>query len=371
VLIAALLVELVAGCDVVPRAPVDLRAAQVVSVQVAAESAHQTVCPGEAVPLDVDMMAWLPGKSELTPVHVRREDLDDWVVDPRAFHMSSAQGKVDREGVFHADRDARTSAETGFLVDVRLPNGPLFGVRFRPMYDCVHSIGVAGAAGREGLPGDYGLAGYGIDGGVGQAGGEGGPGATGPNETVYVTLVRTPFYPRLLAALSEGEHEELVLVPADRSLLVLARGGDGGPGGEGGEGGHAFATIDTQHRSSRRQRGKPPLQFQAQQPGDGGEGGRGGAGGPGGRLVVHIDSRFPELAERLHIDVRGGSGGRGGWPGKPGDGTPVYGYADNAHRGRPGSHGATGAAGPDGKKELVMDHEVPVRFAGLGGIEVL
>ena len=358
-----------AACVPAPRGPIDLHRVEARAVHFGLASPRSAICPGEPVRLNVMLDVVDADDPDAAPRRLvpHRHEIDDAIFDFRQLHVSSPNGTFDEDGTFHPDADVRTSAQTGFVLHARPPNGPAFAVRFPPSYECTARIGAAGQPGIPGEPGGdatigdrdamtYPAAtdlGRPAMGGPGQAGG---PGSEGPSFTVFVTWVKTPDYTKLLAARAVGGVERITLVAPGTPLEVFARGGDGGPGGLGGEG--AIATEP------------------AQMGGMGGTGGAGGAGGKGGSVHVVLDERFDDLEGLVSVDVRGGKGGTGGMPGRGGSGAvedrPTkkgYRYirVRTGQHGPPGAHGPVGASGPYGRASVVRG-DVRARFEGLGAI---
>ena len=366
-LLIALAPLMMVACRIAPRGPVDLRDAHVVQVYLGAKGARQSFCPGEAAPLDVVIDAVLPGDDRTTRFHTHREDLWDWLFDPVTLRMASAQGSIDEEAIFHASRDPLVSAN-GYLIDLHT-SGPAFGLRFPPSYECVTTFGSTGRIGESGRDGERGP--WTVDEPMaGQTGGDGGAGGPGPSFRVFVTWVRTPYYPKLLAAVAEAGFDGVALAPPDRALTITARGGDGGAGGRGGPGAPGQYECRWNRRKKEHSACLPTVDLK---PGFGGTGGAGGEGGTGGELEVHVDRRYPEIAERLALDVRGGAGGIGGRGGAGGNNAVSSQYAmksEESEFGTPGRAGANGAAGANGTSRIVFDDIAPV-FARVKTIEPL
>lgn len=353
------------GCVPAPRGAIDLHRAETRRINLALESARSTICPGEAVGLDVTLDVVVDGEDELTRLVPKRHVIDDYLFDVHQLHLSSPQGAFDREGLFHPDADAMTSVRTGFVFFARPPRGPALSVRYPPTYECGGIVGTDGARGSEGRVGDEGVSGatpnLSLHGGPG---GRGGEGARGPRINVALTWVRTPDYTKLLAARAEGEGvvgSGLSLVAPGGSLRIQARGGPGGRGGRGGEGTRGWSD------------GEPG--------GIGGQGGAGGDGGPGGEVEVLLDDRFADELETLVvIDVRGGAAGEGGLGGLGGPGAEGRPVRNGRGRvvarepaGAPGPEGARGSIGRDGPGGASHVSAAPsaavlARFQGLGAI---
>ena len=181
----------------------------------------------------------------------------------------------------------------------------------------------------------------------GRHGGQGAAGETGPDITVRVGILSSPFYDRLLVAgIEVGPappqyvFSDPDLIPPADWLIVASRGGNGGAGVPGSD-------------------GAPGTDGEAGCPGSaGGQGGAGGNGGPGGpggrgsRITVIAPEDEPFLAGL--VDVRsvpgeGGEGGEGGAGGPGGTGGEAQGGSERRCRaGADGADGQPGANGPDG-----------------------
>jgi hypothetical protein len=356
VLVVALVGLALDSCVPAPRAPVDLQRAEAKVIRFGLRHPRAAICPGEPVELDVSLDVKTDDGDEMHLVP-RRVDIDDAIFDPAQLYLSSPQGTF-TDGVFYPSDDARVSLGTGFVMFARAPRGPAFSVRFPPYYECDPHIGGEGQTGMHGrddaIPhvgkvsrelDKQAIAGDEVGDGV-----DGGSGGPGPSFTVYVTLVKTPDYTKLVAARSVGDVDMVSFAPPGYPLEVLARGGRGGDGGRGRQG--------------------------VTGAGAGGQGGAGGAGGPGGNVEIVLDERFPSLESYLMIDVNGGSGGRGGSPGPGGE------RALETMRGRRGRvvdirrSGPRGPAGPPGSRGprgaigsfVIRSAEVRPQFVGLGAL---
>jgi len=185
----------------------------------------------------------------------------------------------------------------------------------------------------------------------GEPGGAGQPGGKGPDVTVRLAVLRSPFYNKLFVAGIQVGLAPPFFVLADASsvppadwLVIESRGGRGGSGlaGTAGTDGSAGAA------GCPAQGGAPG--------GNGGNGGVGGAGGRGGRVNVIVPLDDPFLAGIVDGHSSGGQGGPGGAGGSGGKGGKGgQGTTDSSNRrcpdaadGAPGQNGATGAAGAQG-----------------------
>src|SRR6058998_2807604 len=185
----------------------------------------------------------------------------------------------------------------------------------------------------------------------GDAGGPGEAGEPGPDATVRLAVLRSPFYDKLFVAGIQVGLAPPFYVLADASvvppadwLLIETRGGRGGPGVAGVPGTDGAAGA----AGCPAQPGAPG--------GNGGNGAPGGTGGRGGRINIIVPLDDPFLAGI--VDGRstggpggpGGTGGPGGRGGKGGQGTLDAGNrrCPDAADGPPGQKGAAGPAGAQG-----------------------
>ena len=234
------------------------------------------------------------------------------------------------DGDWVTERDPLATVSTGFRLTatLRANSRVTSTVVVPPYYGCMpHTFTFSGEPG-----------------GAGQAGGN------GPDVTVRLAGVRSPFYDKLyVAAIQVGVAPPFYVLgdatsvaPADW-LIVETRGGRGGAGLAGPNGSDG----------SPGSAGCPP---QPGAPGgNGGTGGQGGPGGRGGRITVVVPVDQPLLAGL--VDGRsaggaGGPGGTGGAGGKGGKGGQGGASGDrrcpDAADGASGRNGAAGLAGSDG-----------------------
>lgn len=231
-----------------------------------------------------------------------------------------------------------------------------------PSFACDVSLSWSGGGGSGGAPGDEGAeGGPGQHGTPGLGGSAGGPGGSGADLQIDVGRMRAPDgTPLALYAISNpatGGVRTVLLDPASSARLsVFAGGGPGGSGGRGGDGGDGGD-------------GDPGVNGGTGGDGGvGGPGGQGGRGGRGGTVVVRVDARFPELAERLSVSAPGGAGGSGGSPGSGGDaGSGVEGGSSGS-RGDGGSAGPAGAAGASGPPSVPQLVEASALFGAVEGV---
>ena len=226
-------------------------------------------------------------------------------------------------GAWAADPDALTSAVTGFRLTASLKAKPSVTTTtaLTPDYTCLpHTFGFRGA----------------------------GAGAAGPQVSVRLGILRSPFYQRLLVVGVEVEDAPPFYVFADASavppsdwLIIEARGARGARGGDGEPGtrgapGAAGCPGGTGGPGSR-----------------GGNGGPGGYGGRGGQITIVAPTEEPFLAGLVDAQTPGGEAGSGGRGGRGGAGG-VGGESSNASnsactKGTTGPAGRPGIEGPEGR----------------------
>jgi hypothetical protein len=175
----------------------------------------------------------------------------------------------------------------------------------------------------------------------GATGGRGGQGGRGPDVTVRMGLLSSPFVSRLIVAEVAVEQAPPFYVLADADqvppadwLIVRADGGRGGRGVDGRSG----------RAGTAGQPGCPGTPGGAG--GAGGDGGPGGPGGSGGRVTVIVPDSDPFLAGLVDARSEGGDGGQGGKVGKGGTGGTGGVAEGDPRRCKAGSKGADG---PDGR----------------------
>jgi len=174
-------------------------------------------------------------------------------------------------------------------------------------------------------------------------------GREGPDVTVRLGIVRSPFYPRLIVAgIQVGQAPPFYTladanaVPPADWIIVESKGGRGTRGTRGSAG----------TAGGPGQNGCPPSD--GGNGGDGGPGGAGGAGGPGGHVTVIVPAGDPFLAGLVDARTPGGEGGPGGAGGEPGKAGKGGAGGTDARTGQPcpsgrdGLAGRLGTAGPNG-----------------------
>lgn len=377
-----------AGNDVI-----SLEKAEVKSMSVDLRRQNKTICPREAVQMAVFAEVVLEGDKEGKQVetwtgHGEANKNDKLDFADFAFH--SEQGDFDRDGWFTPKSDVRLTAGKEFAIKSvfrRRPDKFTFTTTYKPDYTCIKGAGGAGSSGHDGPSGSAGAGGQsgkmgssssaggaGGDGGNGTPGGQGTDGTPGPHITAYATMVKTPFYDRLVGIVIEGDAQDFILVPDGQPVTLYAAGGAGGNGGTGGSGGGG-GSGGSGNPGGHGGKG-----------GQGGNGGTGGSGGAGGTIDLVFDSRFAELRNQIKIDVAGGapgsggSGGSGGSAGSGGSGMTPSGTsgqspppAQSGPTGAEGPHGSSGTngrPGPDGRANVKSGDPKP-KFSGLGEVTVL
>lgn len=362
---------------------VDLENAQVESMSVDIRKDQKTICPREPVQMGVFAKVLLEGEPQPKEVEtwegrgsVNKNDRLDFT--EFAFH--SPQGSFDDQGWFTPDPDLLATAAKEFELTTaykRRPDKFTFTMTYKPDYGCIQGGGTSGEGGRAGNAGTAGPAGSdgsygsdssaggdGTDGGPGTPGGMGGAGGNGPRIAVTATMVKTAFYDKLVAVRVTGGVDDFLLFHPEQAITISATGGPGGPGGQGGPGG----------AGGRGGSGNPG--GNGGNGGPGANGGNGGNGGAGGEVVLTFDSRYPDLAQQIRLDVSGGpggpagQGGPGGRGGSSGSGLGQGSMGASGSDGPTGNPGSPGTNGPAGNASAQAG-DVASQFAGLEGITVL
>jgi hypothetical protein len=284
------------------------------------------VCPGNTIRASYDAVL-----DDGSVVPFATEYNDD---HPPALHVvflrrTSREASPRKDGGWDTDRDPLVSAVDGFRLNAFMLAKPSLNVSslVRPEYSCTrHAFSFVGGGGARGQGG-----------------------APGPEVTVRLDVMSSPFYEALLVGgIQVGDAPpfyvlaDAAMVPPADWLIVESKGGPGGRGVDGAEGVKGAKGSD----------GCPAGVGGAG--GRGGNGGTGGPGGPGGRTVVMVPSEQPLLAGMVEAGSAGGAGGRGGRAGKGGaggdGGRGIAGTrrCDNGQQGPPGEDGTVGPAGPEG-----------------------
>lgn len=363
-----LLAGSITGCGAMRRMAgtdtVSLEKAEVKSMSVDLRRQQKTICPREPVQMGVFAEVTLEGEKASKPVetwagHGSVNKNDKLEFTDFAFH--SKQGTFDQEGWFTPSPSLIETAATEFEIKSvykRRPDKFSFTTSYKPDYACIKEggangiFGQSGASGSDGGSGQAGAAGTataaggnGADGGSGTVGHAGTNGGPGPKLTVYATIVRTPFYERLVAVAIDGEAKDFLLFPEGQTLVLHAHGGAGGAGGTGGRGGSG-GSGGSGNPSGRGGAG-----------GSGGNGGQGGNGGSGGILEYVYDASHPQLKTAIQLDVGGGAAGNPGSPGSAGvggaGGVPLVNIGaagGSAATTQPSRQGAVGSEGTQGSR---------------------
>ena len=295
-----------------------------------------TACPGETFGTTYSALlsdgTAVPFESRYNKKHPPR--LHVVFLDRRSDEATPLQN-----GSWTAERDPLVTLRSGFRLSASLKYKPSIATTasVQPEYNCLnHAF-------------DF----------------EGYTGGDGPDVTVRLGIVRSPYFERLLvASIQVGDAPPFYTVadanaiPPRDWLVIEARGGEG-TRGEAGRRGAAGAAG-------------PPCSDGG--PGsDGDPGGVGGSGGRGGRITIIAPSEEPFLAGLVDARSpggRGGDGGPGGDGGRGGKGGAAI-ASDSTHRscnagrsspsGRDGSsgrRGRTGQPGPRPQAITVAGHEV-------------
>jgi hypothetical protein len=387
-LLAAVSLSSLAGCGflkgLVGRNSVDLSEADVKSVSVDLRKDAKTICPRQAVQMAVFANVMLKGEKQAknfeTYIGGDEANRND-KLEFSDFAFYSDMGAFDEHGRFAPQRDLRLSLDKEFEIKTaykRRPDKFTFASKYKPDYACIKAgggNGKGGIAGRQGPSGQGGSSGqYGganSVGGRGGSGSNGGPGGNGsdgqpgPNIKGFATLVKTPFYEKLVAVRVSGDVDDLLLFPSDQPFTLAALGGAGGAGGSGGNGGSGGGG------------GAGFVGGDGGSGGMGGPGGQGGRGGPGGSIELTLDPAFPELGQLIKVDVSGGAAGaagRGGSAGSAGSGGSGTGQgAQSGQRGAAGTGGTEGTAGMPGPEGRAGVAAGPVndRFADISALTLL
>jgi hypothetical protein len=367
---------------------VDLAKADIKSMSVDIRKERKTICPREPVQMAVFVEAILDGDRD-------KKNIETWAgkgsvnkndkLDFEGFAFQSDLGAFDKDGWFAPNASLLASTDKEFEIKTvfkKQPDKFSFSTKYKPDYQCIKGGGKSGSEGNGGSSGPSGQSGKdgqlgsdsqgggnGTQGGSGGPGGDGANGGAGPHVQGFATMVKTPYYDKLVAIKLTGDVDDVLLAPVDQAIVLKATGGSGGPGGSGGSGGHG----------GRGGGGNPA--GQGGSGGQGGNGGKGGIGGPGGTLELTFDPRYPELANTIHLDVSGGEAGEAGAAGRGGDGggggngmTPQGGTSvASGQKGGDGPGGASGSQGQKGPDGRASAHagKAADQFAGLEGITLL
>lgn len=281
-------------------------------------------CPGRTVPASYEAVLSDGGLVQFATKY----DKDN----PPPLHVvflarTSPHATSRDDGGWDTASDPLASAVEGFRLRAFMRARPSVSTEavVRPEYSCLpHAFRFQGPRGRAGRPG--------------------GP---GPDVTVRLDILRSPFYDRLLvASVRVGSALPFyVLADADEIppsdwVVIETQGGAGGGGVDGADGAKGAAGAD----------GCPAGAGGAGAAGSSGS--AGGPGGPGGRVTVIVPRELPYLAGLVDTYSSGGPGGDGGSGGKGGaggeGGKGLTGTGQRCDDGAAGAAGPAGQAGPDG-----------------------
>lgn len=334
-LLAAAVATTTAACSKGP--PADLAPDPGLAARI--ESIRILTPPGGACPGGVIRASYVAVLRDGTEIPFSRDWDGD---DPPLLHVimlgrTSPEARPRKDGDWDADPDPLRSAIRGYRLSTFLRAKPSVNgsAVVAPDYSCVQHVMEF----------------------QGRPGGHGGAGADGPDVTVRLGVVASPFYERLLVAgIEVGVAPPFyVLADADKVppadwLVLTSRGGRGGhgvPGQDGADGAGGSPGCP----------GSP-----GGTGGAGGNGGPGGEGGRGGRLTVVAPDHDPYLAGLVaaySIGGPGGAGGDGGAGGKGGAGGAAEPGTDRrcsvGADGAAGPAGSDGARGPDGPPGAPME----------------
>lgn len=373
---------LLAGCfgyEPIPaeRPPPVLRKladAEILDMRIDPQHKQPALCPGGEGKLYMHAMVKWPNMKPVEK-HIGR-DVDSLQASSFAIEGPLVQGDADAH--LHPSGDVLASVETGFEMHVVYTPIPHFQFQtmLPPEYSCFTGLGDNGGMGQGGENGaggenaqNYGEQGYrGRDGTPGFQGGHGG------RVSVVATMVKTRFYPKLIAVIA---NDRFFLAPPDQRLVFSAAGGPGGPGGSGGPGGRGGdqKTESAERWNESTQQKETYIRGigGAGRGGNGGDGAQGGDGGDGGTVDIVYDPAFPELADLLGANVEGGPPGENGAGGNGGEGGSSNADEDKAEGGGgDGGNGprTTGRSGHRGRASSRAGN-VSGRFANLRGIQLL
>jgi hypothetical protein len=281
--------------------------------------ASERTCPGEVIRVSYEAVL---NDSTVLPFETRYDRNRPPRLHVVFLTRTSPEAVPLEDGNWSAAPDPLASAMHGFRLSAFFKAKPSVNAftALAPSYHCLpHAFGFAGRSGDQNVPGE-----------------------DGPDITVRLRILRSPYYERLVVAgIEVGQAPPFFVlgdaasVPPADWLIVESRGGRGGRGADGTRGADGAAGAA----------GCPGA--------PGGPGGRGGAGGPGaaggrgGRVTIIGPQEEPflvGLVEGRSLGGEGGPGGRGGKGGAGGSG----GAADSSDPNRRCQPGAKGAAGADG-----------------------
>lgn len=334
---------------------INLEKSEMKSMSVDIRRQQKTICPREPVQMAIFAEVILDGEKAPKPLETwagRNPNKND-KLDFADFAFQSAQGTFGPDGYFSPNPDLLLTVGKELEIKTiyrRRPDKFAFTTAYKPDYACIKETGKVGASGESGTSGNAGgegksgasgssssAGGTGGNGTSGSSGTRGGDGAAGPHYTISATIVKTPFYARVVALAISGDAEDFLLVPEDQPITIHAAGGPGGSGGSGGRGGNGGSGGSGNPGGNGGNGGR------------GGGGGAGGNGGPGGVVELMYDARFPDLKSQFKINVEGGAPGNGGSPGSGGSGgSGGHGQSPPSKPGQPSVTAASGTSGTSG-----------------------
>jgi hypothetical protein len=334
-------VTLAAACSHAPPegfAPDPGLVAQIRDIRIV--TAYGRACPGATIPASYEAVLVDGSRVPFSRTYDKKH--------PPRLHVvfldrTSPEAVTQQDGDWVTDGNALATATTGFRLTVALRAKPSVTstVAVPPDYSCMpHAFVFAGEPGGAGGPG--------------QSGGN------GPDVTVRLAVLRSPFYDKLfVSGIQVGLAppfyvlQDASAVPPADWLVVESQGGRGGAGVAGAAGSDGAP-------------GAAGCPAQAGGPGgNGGNGGPGGSGGRGGRLSVIVPLDNPFLAGIVTGHSGGGPGGPGGPGGAGGKGGKGgKGSMDASNRrcpdaadgapGQAGNAGSTGSQGAPGPRSIVV-----------------
>jgi hypothetical protein len=326
----------------------------VVNVTVRPASGQLYYCPGDS--FQVEVAAKLKDGTTCSNVDGKRGCLgkDNQVISPELVRIEGSSGS--RSGsptdfVWTPDPNPLTTADSGMTLRAWLEGAtegkPVKSMEgeasLRPVYECqkegVLTIVELAPPGEKGRP--------------------------GPEVTVAITSLSTPFYPDAALVRVEwmGNRAYFISPSADKPVRIVSKGQNGGHGAQGQDGAKGRDGKDAEDGCGKGQdggNGKP-----------GQPGGPGGDGGPGGAIKVILDeANADKLRGRLLLASLGGEpgqgghggfGGLGGLGGHGGSGVKAGASLENC-KPEMGDIGKKGPDGPDGPRGNVGADGPPPTF---------
>ena len=296
------------------------------------------VCPGDHIEVSYEAVL---DDSTVVSFSSRRNAGNQPFLDVRLLHLTSPEASPQPDGSWVTSSDPLISAMTGFRLRASLRADTSLQTEHvvAPEYSCLDfSFYVEGMPGQEGYTG-----------------------ANGPDVTVRLSTLSSPFYHWLFVAVIETESKQPRYVfanadetPATGWLRVESRGGHGGHGKPGRQGRRAESVGPASPCSP------------GQDGGDGRAGQNGGSGGNGGAVTIVVPQEYADLAVVVApvsspgIGGEGGLGGPGGEGGAGGralrdsQGNLVCEAGPRGRRGRTGPNGVAGREGNAGPETQVI-----------------